>query len=461
MINFACPNCQKPINVPEEYAGKKGRCKSCGTAVRVPTLHKESAESSKIKFHCPACNKKMAVPAEYAGKKGKCKGCGQSIRVPMPRTEPEKQPVAAPENNAGPDAMFNDNIFTKQLLDMESKPPAIDDELRLKPVEKQVDNSQFSEYPNQYGTLPQSDISQENISSKKPASTLMVVYSLIFISLGLIIWGGVGLIKSIPFFPSEPEVSQFAEDYIYLLIDGQAEEAAQLLTPELKDQVKNNEIDKIVKLIGQGELSGEPFGMLIHSEKLSEGKESLLSYTLFYDTKTYKSVDVYVSVFETEYDMWINGISTQDFSGNLTASIGLRSYKEFEEIAMASTFDDIGPGLGRNFLILICGIIVLGLINITSMWIVFEKAGEPGWAVIVPYYNMWVLAEVGDKPGWWGLAAALSGLIPYIGPVIGFVLSILIFIGVSRAFGRGILFGLGLCFLSIFFLPILAFSDNY
>jgi hypothetical protein len=94
------------------------------------------------------------------------------------------------------------------------------------------------------------------------------------------------------------------------------------------------------------------------------------------------------------------------------------------------------------------------------MWVIFNKAGQPGWAAIVPFYNMWVLAEVGEKSGWMGLAACFSGAIPYVGFIISIVFSIIISIGVAKTFSRGVLFGLGLVFLPFIFYPILAFATD-
>jgi hypothetical protein len=109
------------------------------------------------------------------------------------------------------------------------------------------------------------------------------------------------------------------------------------------------------------------------------------------------------------------------------------------------------------------------------MWFIFEKAEQPGWAAIVPYYNMWVLAEVGDKSGWMGLGACLAGTITLVVsnaiPVVGcftipvgfiaqIVLFIMISIGVANRFGRGVLFGIGLFLLPFIFYPILAFSRD-
>lgn len=112
--------------------------------------------------------------------------------------------------------------------------------------------------------------------------------------------------------------------------------------------------------------------------------------------------------------------------------------------------------------------LVLGLVQIVSLWIVFEKADQHGWAILIPFYSAWVWAEVGDKPGWWGLlvvfSGSISGVIPFIGPylglLIGFALSLVISIGIAKTFGRGAAFGIGLCFVPFVFYPILAFVSD-
>ena len=49
---------------------------------------------------------------------------------------------------------------------------------------------------------------------------------------------------------------------------------------------------------------------------------------------------------------------------------------------------------------IVCLLFYLALIVviIVAMWKVFEKAGQPGWAAIVPFYNMYVLTcEIAKK----------------------------------------------------------------
>jgi hypothetical protein len=93
-----------------------------------------------------------------------------------------------------------------------------------------------------------------------------------------------------------------------------------------------------------------------------------------------------------------------------------------------------------------------------AMWVLFDKAGEPGWASIVPFYNMWVLAEVGDLPGWLGLLMCFTSFIPFVGGLVYFVLWAVISISVAKAFDRSVLFGIGMTLLPFIFYPVLAFS---
>jgi Family of unknown function (DUF5684) len=99
-----------------------------------------------------------------------------------------------------------------------------------------------------------------------------------------------------------------------------------------------------------------------------------------------------------------------------------------------------------------CGfeLIVLALI-FASWWKIFDKAGEPGWAAIVPIYNMIVMCRIAGKPEWWVLLLLI--------PFVNFVIGILVMIGLAENFGKSGAFAVGLILLGIVFLPILAFGD--
>jgi ABC-type phosphate transport system permease subunit len=95
-------------------------------------------------------------------------------------------------------------------------------------------------------------------------------------------------------------------------------------------------------------------------------------------------------------------------------------------------------------------LLILALL-LASMWKIFEKAGRQGWEGIVPIYNSWVMAEIVGKPGWWGLLT----LVPVVGIFVGLYLLYLL----TKSFGLGIGFFIGMLLLGIVFIPMLAFGD--
>ncbi len=101
-------------------------------------------------------------------------------------------------------------------------------------------------------------------------------------------------------------------------------------------------------------------------------------------------------------------------------------------------------GVGLFYLLII-------VIYIAGMWRIFEKAGKPGWAAIIPIYNFIVLLEIVGKPWWWILLL----LIPIVNIVIGIMVANLL----AKSFGQGVGFTLGLLFLGFIFYPMLGFGN--
>jgi hypothetical protein len=99
--------------------------------------------------------------------------------------------------------------------------------------------------------------------------------------------------------------------------------------------------------------------------------------------------------------------------------------------------------------------LILAIFLIASLWKLFTKAGKPGWAVIIPIYNLIVLLQIVGRPVWWIL------LIFFV-PVVNFIIWIIVLNELSKSFGKGIGYTIGLFFLPIIFFPILGFgSDKY
>jgi len=112
------------------------------------------------------------------------------------------------------------------------------------------------------------------------------------------------------------------------------------------------------------------------------------------------------------------------------------------------TFSSTSSGPGPVFWIVLCAFAIL---EIAAMWKVFEKAGQPGWAAIIPIYNAIVLLQIAGKPIWW--------ILLYFIPIVSIVIAVMVMHNISVNFGKGVGFTLGLIFLSPIFIPILAWGD--
>ena len=102
---------------------------------------------------------------------------------------------------------------------------------------------------------------------------------------------------------------------------------------------------------------------------------------------------------------------------------------------------------GVFFIIMLAILVVV----IASVWKVFVKAGQPGWAAIVPVYNAIVLLQIIGRPLWWIVLLMI--------PLVNIIVGILLYIDLAKSFGKSTGFAFGLLFLGFIFFPILGFGD--
>src|SRR5690606_6756962 len=100
------------------------------------------------------------------------------------------------------------------------------------------------------------------------------------------------------------------------------------------------------------------------------------------------------------------------------------------------------------FMIVYLAIIIVMMIG---MWKVYSKAGQPGWACLIPIYNLYVLLKIVGKPGWW--------LLLFLIPLVNLVFAIWMYNMLSKSFGKDEGFTIGLVLFSFVFIPILGFGD--
>ena len=104
-------------------------------------------------------------------------------------------------------------------------------------------------------------------------------------------------------------------------------------------------------------------------------------------------------------------------------------------------------------------LVAVAVVTIVGMWKAFEKAGQPGWATIVPFYNLVVLFRLGGQSGWFALSYLLN-FIPILGSLVFLGILIWNHVNVSKRFGQGVGFALGLVFLAPIFWIILGFGSS-
>ena len=98
-------------------------------------------------------------------------------------------------------------------------------------------------------------------------------------------------------------------------------------------------------------------------------------------------------------------------------------------------------------------IFVIGLVVflIIAQWKLYEKANQPGWACIIPIYNTIVLLDIVKKDWWW--------IFLFMIPIVNIVIAIIVYVELAKVFGKSGGFAVGLLFLPVIFIPILAFGS--
>jgi len=103
--------------------------------------------------------------------------------------------------------------------------------------------------------------------------------------------------------------------------------------------------------------------------------------------------------------------------------------------------------LGAAFMVFVG---IIGVFMVVTMWILFNKARQPGWAILIPIYNILVILKIAGKAWWWLFLLMI--------PIVNIVFMIMVYHGISKNFGKDAGFTIGLILLGIVFFPILAFG---
>jgi uncharacterized protein DUF5684 len=105
-------------------------------------------------------------------------------------------------------------------------------------------------------------------------------------------------------------------------------------------------------------------------------------------------------------------------------------------------------------LLILIAAAVLFVLGKVIQWTIYAKAGQPGWACLIPIYDTVVFMHVVGRSGW----HILIFFIPFYGQ---FIFPLILLYQLAKVFGYGFGFFLGLLFLPFLFFPILAIAGKY
>lgn len=117
--------------------------------------------------------------------------------------------------------------------------------------------------------------------------------------------------------------------------------------------------------------------------------------------------------------------------------------------------------------VLIIAFVVFYLIGLSKL---FKKAGKPGWAAIVPFYNTYILVEIAGLNWWWFLIAIIgivfkssdSDGLEFVVSLASIAVNFFIFYNLGKKFKQNpTTFGILGAFFEPFICMILGFSDKY
>ncbi|MBR5512715.1 MAG: hypothetical protein IKV85_01860 [Ruminococcus sp.] len=139
--------------------------------------------------------------------------------------------------------------------------------------------------------------------------------------------------------------------------------------------------------------------------------------------------------------------------------------------------EEMFAGLAVVAGLLLVVVLALAVLTIIANWKLFEKAGEPGWSAIIPFYNSYQMAKIGtgNETICW-VYVSLSILNTVLGNIesdngafnaiallvslASLVISCYVYYKYTESFGQST----GMCILAIFFAPIIymimAFSSS-
>ena len=199
-----------------------------------------------------------------------------------------------------------------------------------------------------------------------------------------------------------------------------------------------------------------------------------MTYTQYVDKCVYKFFDIIMVYCLMKYSLffYLNVWRFLLIYGKICIFLGkggsiIMTYNDSVYAAFAT--------LGTILLWMVVIMLAVAVFTIVCQWRIFTKAGEPGWAALIPFYNVYILFKIAwNTQMFWIYLGVLLGssflgniisgsigtLITFAGSIAVLVLMIMLYVKLAKAFGYSGGFAVGLILLNTIFLAIMAFSSN-
>ncbi len=95
---------------------------------------------------------------------------------------------------------------------------------------------------------------------------------------------------------------------------------------------------------------------------------------------------------------------------------------------------------------------IVSIVGLIALWKIYKKAGEHGWATLIPFYGNYVFFKITWGNGWFFLLLMI--------PLVNIVVHIISIYKLAKVFGHGVPFTIGLLFFYPIFTLILGFGSS-
>jgi hypothetical protein len=130
-----------------------------------------------------------------------------------------------------------------------------------------------------------------------------------------------------------------------------------------------------------------------------------------------------------------------------------------------TTYEVSGGAFAGVMIVIWLFSLALAVLTIIGLWKTFKKAGLPGWAAIVPFYNQYNVVKMSNRPIWffWAmLGCSLFAWIPFIGWLLVIaivVLWVFVALDIAANFGQGTGFAILLIIFPMIMFLVLGFGS--